>query len=100
MPIKRLIVVLFSCFTFVGCGVDTFQCDDCKDPFTPNNCRDQHVQLHQGVVYEPATGEADFFELADIEPFNELFVKGTRLFTLGNSLILISSDFDNYVFNT
>lgn len=100
MPIKRLIVVLFSCFTFVGCGVDTFQCDDCKDPFTPNNCRDQHVQLHQGVVYEPATGEADFFELADIEPFNELFVKGTQLFPLGNSLLLISSNFDNYVFNT
>jgi len=93
----HFIYLVFLLALLVGCGVDTFQCDDCEDPFTPDNCVDLHSQYHEGVVYDQSSGDIEYFDLADINPFNDAFIQSVRLFDLGNSKVLVTSDAGNYV---
>ncbi len=100
MPITRLSIPFLSLILCIGCGIDTFQCDDCEDPFIADDCSDQHFQFHQGVIFEPASGTTDIFEIEEISPFNESLVLGAKPYLIGNSKVLISTEFGNYVFDS
>jgi len=84
----------------LACSKSPTACAECEDVPNAIRCLEQHFQYHQGVFYELDSKQATIFDLSGIDPFNDVFLIETDLIHLGNSHILISSEYGNYIFDS